>query len=80
MSLRVSRNSRVLVSPWPATEEMLTVASTNQLYAFFYDPGRVEKRINAWGIYNPEKEFERMGLGTRTQEWRFTTINKDYSV
>jgi hypothetical protein len=59
---------------------MLMLASTNQLYAFFYEPGKVEKKINAWGIYNPVKEFTRMGLGTRTMEWRITNINKDYSV
>jgi myotubularin-related protein 6/7/8 len=58
----------------------LMVASTNQLYAFFYEPVKVEKKINSWGIYQPAKEFERMGLGTRTSEWRLTNINKDYSV
>jgi|SRR5277367_817039 hypothetical protein len=56
------------------------VGSTNQLYAFFYEPGKVEKKINAWGIYQPVKEFERMGLGTKTNEWRITHINKDYQV
>jgi hypothetical protein len=50
------------------------------LYAFFYEPGKVEKKINAWGIYNPVKEFARMGVGTKTMEWRITNINKDYSV
>ena len=56
------------------------VGSTNQLYAFFYEPGKVEKKINAWGIYQPAKEFARMGLGTKTNEWRITHINKDYQV
>jgi myotubularin-related protein 6/7/8 len=56
------------------------VASTNQLYAFFYEPVKVEKKINSWGIYQPVKEFERMGLGTTTSEWRLTNINKDYPV
>jgi hypothetical protein len=56
------------------------VGSTNQLYAFFNEPGKVEKKINAWGIYQPAKEFARMGLGTKTNEWRITQINKDYQV
>jgi hypothetical protein len=56
------------------------VASTEKLYAFFYEPGKAEKRINSWGIYQPEKEFARMGVGTKTNEWRLTNINKDYSV
>lgn len=76
--LKVSRNSLVLVSS--LGEYFLSAASTNQLYAFFYEPGKVEKKINAWGIYNPVKEFTRMGLGTKTMEWRITNINKDYSV
>ena len=59
---------------------MLTGASTTQLYAFFYEPGKAEKMINSWGIYQPEKEFARMGLGTKTNEWRITYINKDYLV
>ena len=59
---------------------LLIVGSTNQLYAFFYDPVKVEKKINSWGIYQPAKEFARMGLGTKTNEWRMTYINKDYSV
>jgi len=55
-------------------------ASVNQLYAFFYQPGKAEKKFNAWKIYQPEKEFARMGLGTKTDEWRLSYINKDYSV
>ena len=56
------------------------IASTEKLYAFFYEPGKVEKRFNSWGLYKPEKEFARMGVGTLTNEWRITNINKDYSV
>jgi myotubularin-related protein 6/7/8 len=50
------------------------------LYAYFYDPGKAEKKINSWGLYQPAKEFARMGVGTTTHEWRITHINKDYSV
>jgi myotubularin-related protein 6/7/8 len=56
------------------------IASTEKLYAFFYEPGKVEKRINSWGLYQPEKEFERMGVGSKTNEWRVTQINKEYQV
>jgi myotubularin-related protein 6/7/8 len=56
------------------------LASTNQLYAFYYEPGKAEKKINSWGIYHPEKEFARMGLGSKTNEWRISHVNKDYSV
>jgi myotubularin-related protein 6/7/8 len=56
------------------------IASTEKLYAFFYEPGKVEKRINSWGLYRPEKEFQRMGVGSKTNEWRVTQINKEYQV
>ena len=59
---------------------VLMLASVNQLYAFVYQPGKAEKKFNSWKIYQPEKEFARMGLGTMTNEWRITSINKDYSV
>jgi myotubularin-related protein 6/7/8 len=68
------------VGKFDSESTLLIVASVNQLYAFFYQPGKAEKKFNAWKIYEPEKEFARMGLGTRTHEWRITHINKDYSV
>lgn len=33
-----------------------------------------------WALYDPKKEFLRMGLGSRTKGWRFTDINRDYQV
>ncbi|KAK9467072.1 protein-tyrosine phosphatase-like protein [Lipomyces arxii] len=54
------------------------VSSVDNLYAFYYHPGSVERSINTWNIYDPIKEFERMGVGIRTQAWRFTTINEQY--
>lgn len=35
---------------------------------------------DGWSVYNPKEEFMRMGVGTRTRGWRFTDINKDYTV
>lgn len=52
-----------------------------KLYAFFYQPGAVEKRCNGWNVYDPIKEFQRMGVGTdKCSGWRVSNINKDYSV
>lgn len=67
---------------WCASFSVLVLisASTNLLYAFFYDPGKIEKKFSSWGIYQPAKEFARMGLGTKTTEWRLSHINKDYLV
>lgn len=33
-----------------------------------------------WGIYEPEKEFARMGVGSRSKAWRASEINADYEV
>lgn len=60
------------------------------LYAFFYDgdghghatatsSSKGKERAN-WNIYEPEKELQRMGIGSRTQGWRVSTINSDFEV
>lgn len=55
-------------------------ASVTSLYAFQYVPNPPLPTSNGWSIYSPREEFGRMGVGTRTKAWRFTDINKDYSV
>ena len=54
--------------------------SVNQLYAFSYVPNPPLPTRNGWSIYSPREEFGRMGIGSRTKAWRFTDINRDYSV
>jgi myotubularin-related protein 6/7/8 len=51
-----------------------------QLYAFHYVPNPPLTSTNGWSIYSAKEEFIRMGVGTRTKAWRFTDINKDYTV
>lgn len=55
-------------------------ASVSQLYAFYYSPNPPLPTSNGWLLYSPREEFSRMGIGSRTKAWRFTEINKDYSV
>ncbi|KAG5519335.1 hypothetical protein PMAC_001960 [Pneumocystis sp. 'macacae'] len=50
------------------------------LYAFFYRPEGLEAMFNGWTLYQPVKEFERQGVGTRTKKWRITDINKNYAL
>lgn len=59
---------------------MRSPASVTQLYAFFYSPSPPFSTSDGWSLYSPRDEFGRMGVGTRTKAWRFTDINKDYSV
>ena len=56
------------------------IGSVTSLYAFFFQPSPPYTAIDGWSLYSPREEFARMGLGTRTKAWRFTDINKDYTV
>ncbi len=56
-------------------------------YAFFHDAdaqgagsGWKGKGKAGWGVYDPAKEFARMGLGEggRSQAWRLSRINHDF--
>jgi len=60
--------------------DIFATASVTQLYAFFYTPNPPFPTSDGWSIYSPREEFGRMGIGSRTKAWRFTDINKDYSV
>lgn len=52
-----------------------------KLYAFYYTPGSPERKHNGWSMYDPLKEYERMGVGTeKCKGWRISKINKDYVV
>ncbi|WFD42519.1 hypothetical protein MPSI1_001164 [Malassezia psittaci] len=33
-----------------------------------------------WSLYNPSVEFKRMGVGSSSKEWRFSSINSDYTL
>jgi myotubularin-related protein 6/7/8 len=57
--------------------------SVDRLYAFSYRPPSAEKPIKCWGLYNPVKELERMGITQETRQktgWRITNINAKYEV
>ncbi|KAF8418208.1 protein-tyrosine phosphatase-like protein [Tirmania nivea] len=58
----------------------LTVGgSLEKLYAFFFIPPPPERAVNGWGIYDALKEYERMGVGGSTNDWRVSKINKSYT-
>ena len=42
--------------------------------------GKGKERADGWEVYDVEKEFVRMGMGTRSKAWRFTSINADFQV
>ncbi|KAF8466959.1 protein-tyrosine phosphatase-like protein [Kalaharituber pfeilii] len=58
----------------------LTVGgSLEKLYAFYFTPPPPERAVNGWKIYDAIREYERMGIGTRTKDWRISKINNTYT-
>ncbi|KAF8197472.1 protein phosphatase [Pholiota molesta] len=63
-----------------SVKELTVATSVSQLYAFFYVPTPPLPANEGWSLYSPRDEYIRMGVGTRSKAWRFTDLNKDYSV
>ena len=68
------------VHPCKSLSCLHCVDSVTQLYAFNYVPSPPLTASDGWTLYSPREEFGRMGVGTRSKAWRFTDINKDYTV
>lgn len=58
------------------------VGSIERLYAFSYKPVGPEKAISGWTLYDPRREFKRMGISAKDTDkgWRISAINHDYQV
>ncbi|ODQ50914.1 phosphatases II [Saitoella complicata NRRL Y-17804] len=54
-------------------------ATIESMYAFFYTPGKSEAAQNGWGLWDPVKEYQRLGVGSQNPNWRITNVNKDYT-
>lgn len=56
------------------------VGSVEKLYAFSYKSPEPEKAIGGWKLYDPRREFKRMGISAKDTDkgWRITEINHDY--
>ncbi len=53
-----------------------------KLYAFSYQPQSPEKEVNGWQIYDPRREWKRLGISEKGTDkgWRISNINTDYGV
>lgn len=54
-----------------------------KLFAFHYRPPGPERlAVDGWTLYDPKKEFARLGIteGNTDKGWRITNINADYVV
>lgn len=54
----------------------------DRLYAFSYPSSAREREIKGWDLYDPRKEFARMGISdeNKASGWRISTINTKYQV
>ncbi|KAJ2515761.1 phosphatidylinositol-3-phosphatase ymr1 [Coemansia sp. RSA 2049] len=78
---------RKLYDVYASIKRLATVASVGQLYAFDYK--QQEKSDDGaecwgWGLYNPQEEFARMGVGVASSDvgqfWRFSDVNRKYQL
>ncbi|KAE8605472.1 hypothetical protein XENTR_v10015153 [Xenopus tropicalis] len=58
-------------------EALSTLDSVTLMYPFFYRP-MFEVTENGWSLFLPEQEFEQLAL--ETDDWRLSSVNRDYSV
>ncbi|GAA6028295.1 hypothetical protein JCM8097_006961 [Rhodosporidiobolus ruineniae] len=66
---------------WDSLKGLCGSFSTGGLegrYAFVEGGKEKGKGREGWSIYSPVEEFARMGVGSRSKAWRFTTINADF--
>ncbi|KAI2624000.1 phosphatases II [Hypomontagnella submonticulosa] len=57
------------------------LGTIEKLYAFSYQPLKLEKPFNGWQLYDPRAEFRRQGISPKSADrgWRISSINKDYT-
>lgn len=51
-----------------------------KLYAFSYQPPKQEQAVTGWKLYDPKKEWARLGVGSTAKNWRISSINTNHEV
>ncbi|KFH66165.1 hypothetical protein MVEG_08266 [Podila verticillata NRRL 6337] len=64
---------------YESIQKLTCIGSVEQLYAFFYTPSPPFTTTDGWQIYDPLIEYERMGVGSKNDQWRFSDINQSFS-
>lgn len=60
-------------------QKLCCLPTVERLYAFFYKPGKSERRFNGWAAFNPQQEFGRQGAFAKNK-WRMTSLNENYAL
>ncbi|KAG0304692.1 hypothetical protein BGZ98_005167 [Dissophora globulifera] len=73
------QNERDVTDVYESIQKLTCVSSVEQLYAFFYTPAPPFSTTDGWNIYDPLVEYERMGVGSKNDQWRFSDLNQSFS-
>ncbi|RKP26935.1 protein-tyrosine phosphatase-like protein, partial [Syncephalis pseudoplumigaleata] len=61
-------------------QKLTCITKINQFHAFYYQPTPPWDREEGWTRYDPVREYNRMGVNTLTNKWRFTEKNASYEL
>ncbi|KAK5809992.1 protein-tyrosine phosphatase-like protein [Linnemannia elongata] len=64
---------------YESIQKLTCISSVEQLYAFFYTPSPAFKTTDGWQIYDPLLEYERMGVMSKSDQWRVSELNRTYT-
>ncbi|KAF8937068.1 hypothetical protein BGZ47_009200 [Haplosporangium gracile] len=64
---------------YESIQKLTCIGSVEQLYAFFYTPSPAFKTTDGWQIYDPLLEYERMGVMSKSDQWRVSELNRSYT-
>ncbi|CAI2163102.1 5917_t:CDS:2 [Funneliformis geosporum] len=70
---------REAIDVFDTIQKLTCISSISQVYAFYYTPEKEFKCQDGWNVYDPLKEFDRMGVCTITESWRFSHVNRSYN-
>ena len=73
-------NDRECRGVFDSVKALTVGGNLEKLYAFYFSPPPPERAVNGWKLYDPLTEYKRMGVGSRTKDWRVSRINQSYTV
>ncbi|KAI8589235.1 Myotubularin-like phosphatase domain-containing protein, partial [Geranomyces variabilis] len=71
-------NERDATEVFASLQRLINIMTIEQTYAFSYQPDKPYPAGAKWRMFDPAKEFARLGVNTLTDQWRFTTLNENY--
>jgi len=72
-------SEKIAYDVFASLKKLINITSVESHYAFFYKPVKKFTSTNGWSLYDPIKEYKRLGVGEPGNEWRITAVNKNYT-